>query len=200
MTTSPAVSVIELTPDDIPRVAVLDRLAFAPTSFAQQLFSSVSAQDYETWYSARLAVGMTAIQSGHPYKMRIAKVEGQVAGFAWWEDVPARENNQPGKGRTWPKGAPEVAARLRGEAVDARVGAIKEAYYKVLWLAVHPEHQGRGIGGMLMREGLDAADQRGLPMHVVAVNDMVSSTTSGYSFRSLRDNRDYDHHTRCTAR
>ncbi|BGP19294.1 hypothetical protein JCM10213v2_007381 [Rhodosporidiobolus nylandii] len=73
---------------DVPACAALERLAFAPTTFAKQLFPLVSASSYEAWRRGFFSSGVIAREAGHPHVLLVAKMDGEIAGVGWWQEMP----------------------------------------------------------------------------------------------------------------
>ncbi|GAA5903334.1 hypothetical protein JCM5296_005665 [Sporobolomyces johnsonii] len=168
----PALTFSPMTASDIPSLAALERLAFTPTTYYQQLFHSVTPAAYHDWMAKRLSTALTELQTdGHVGAMVVAKRGEHCAGFAWWEVVPEKKARKASKPWTRPEGVDLEPRIEREEAVGARVAQIQEAHYRLAWIAVHPDHQSSGIGRRLLRQGLEKAAALRLPIHVVAVDE-----------------------------
>ncbi|GAA5919838.1 hypothetical protein JCM1841_004009 [Sporobolomyces salmonicolor] len=168
----PALTFSPMTASDIPSLAALERLAFIPTTYYRQLFLSVTPAAYQDWMTERLSTALTELQpDGNAGAMVVAKRGEHYAGFAWWEFVPEKKARKASKPWTRPEGVDLEPRLKREEAVAARVAQIQEAYYRLAWIAVHPDHQSWGIGGRLLRQGLEKAAALRLPCHVVAVDE-----------------------------
>lgn len=69
-----------------------------------------------------------------------------------------------GLGAAW-----RVAALMRGmQSLHTCMGS--QPHWYLLTLAVHPDHQGRGFGGRLVRHGLSRAEREGLPCYLETSN------------------------------
>ncbi|GAA5952237.1 hypothetical protein JCM21900_000463 [Sporobolomyces salmonicolor] len=168
----PALTFSPMTANDIPSLAALERLAFIPTTYYRQLFHSVTPAAYQNWMTERLTTALTELQpAGNAGAMVVAKRGEHYAGFAWWEFVPEKKARKASKPWTRPEGVDLEPRLKREEAVAARVAQIQEAYYRLAWIAVHPDHQSWGIGRRLLRQGLEKATALRLPCHVVAVDE-----------------------------
>ena len=71
----------------------------------------------------------------------------------------------------------------------ARVGAaiewrhVRESHYYVRDVGVHPDMQGRGIGGALLRPTLDRCDREGLPAYLEASSERNAALYERHGFR-----------------
>jgi ribosomal protein S18 acetylase RimI-like enzyme len=94
---------------------------------------------------------------------------------------------------------PELDARLSEAAGDAaprfaafyralharRVELMGDRPHWHLWvLAVSPEHQGRGYGGLLMRDQLTAIDKIGEPTYLEAASTKLCATYRHFGFKT----------------
>lgn len=105
-----------------------------------------------------------------PAHHTFAAVDGdQVVGVAIWHgvddwQVPFREvlRSAPAVTRGFGRFVPRALGALsRVEKVHPR-----EPHWYLGHVGVHPEHQGRGIGGLLVRVGTDRADAEGVAAYL----------------------------------
>jgi ribosomal protein S18 acetylase RimI-like enzyme len=64
-----------------------------------------------------------------------------------------------------------------------------EPHYYVRDIGVHPDKQGRGLGGALMRPTLDRCDQEGLPAYIEASNERSAVLYARLGFQLIEELR-----------
>jgi GNAT superfamily N-acetyltransferase len=78
------------------------------------------------------------------------------------------------------------AARF-GAAVERR--HVREPHYYVRDVGVHPDIQGKGLGGALLRPTLDRCDREGLPAYLEASSERSAALYERLGFRLTRELR-----------
>ncbi|GAA5865135.1 hypothetical protein JCM8547_007725 [Rhodosporidiobolus lusitaniae] len=151
---------------DLPRLAQIQRDAFAPSSITRFIFANVSAEDHAAQATARLA---KALQ--HPYKAvmkAILNTSGEVAAMGFWE-LPKPEGyvEEKQEERRFPPGTNvELAKELFGQ-LDF---GIKERQLHLSILVVDPKYQKTGAGSTMLRWGCKLADEEKVPMYLEATD------------------------------
>lgn len=105
---------------------------------------------------------------------RLAVHEGRIVGLAFWSNVWDDDSYELPNARRFR--ATRRLARSVGDdwprLSNMYISIGRSIPHDVEWflatLAVHPEHQGTGIGSALLRDGLAQADRRGYPITVQA--------------------------------
>lgn len=132
---------------------------------------------------ARASVDLTSDSNTH----FVAKdtLTGEMVGISWWQTFvqEGQESLQSGEEgaylqvemeKAWntrPKvpdvpGTNEELAKAYFEATFAARWGVKRPFMELKMLAVHPNYQGRGVGSLLLRDGLEKADEMSLPVFV----------------------------------
>lgn len=138
---------------------------------------------YDPQVRKRLRAGLEPSYEKDKQYMFLAKdaQTDEILALSWWhveeneeesssadmhEEMEKAWNSRP----TLPEvpGMNGAVARAYFERSFAARFGLPRLYMELSMLAVHPEHKGRGIGGMLLREGLKTADDLGLPVFVIS--------------------------------
>jgi len=104
---------------------------------------------------------------------------GVICGYVVWED-PNRRIIHPLEHvitrREYLKGADQVVLSAIQETNENLENTIKEKHGTLGGLAVDPDYQGLGIGGLLLDWGLKQADEQGLAVLCIASEEVSPIT------------------------
>ncbi|OJJ51042.1 hypothetical protein ASPZODRAFT_138164 [Penicilliopsis zonata CBS 506.65] len=147
-------------PSDTPTLARIQSAAFESDLLGQLMFGPSSAEG-DAFAAAEI---QDAIHSDRSTRIMKAVVDGEVAGYAHWHVytgamAPLKKEKTPPACSPFPGIFLSFFGQMADKRVEHGVGT-NQAVLQVL--AVSPEHQRKGVGAALLREGLDHADQHGL--------------------------------------
>ncbi|KIW94951.1 uncharacterized protein Z519_04931 [Cladophialophora bantiana CBS 173.52] len=150
---------------DAPRIVEIERLAYASNPLNPILFPG----PFPAEATAERAEGLVKQLHEDP-TIRWMKVldtgTGEIAAFAKWNII--KEPREPSRARQFGPGCNVEACeeffggihRKRNELMGGK------AYCLLDLLQTDPKYQGRGAGGMLIKWGLDIADELRLPAYL----------------------------------
>ncbi|PQE22350.1 hypothetical protein CJF32_00009343 [Rutstroemia sp. NJR-2017a WRK4] len=166
---SSQITLSEALPSDFETFPTISHLAFSPTQINQLMFpAGLDASDISrnaSKYKDRATNGCSKF-------VKAVSADGEIVGFSEWlycteeKGMTKKPNDIPDWG---PNANSELCDLFFGGLHKARIAAMEGKRCLVLQiLAIHPSHQGKGIGTRLLQEGLRQADELGLPVWVEA--------------------------------
>jgi GNAT superfamily N-acetyltransferase len=81
------------------------------------------------------------------------------------------------------------AARLGATMEWRHMRLVREPHYYVRDIGVHPEEQGKGLGGALMRPTLDRCDREGVPAYIEASSERSAALYERLGFEHIEELR-----------
>ncbi|KAM0745799.1 acyl-CoA N-acyltransferase [Meredithblackwellia eburnea MCA 4105] len=150
---------------DIHAVAAIHRLSFRPGPFYRSISGTASDEALDATMAKRVECYLSLPN------MRVWKVVdegegGEIMGWAWWT-VPYDGPPVTVPRRTMPPGANLELANdffIKVEELSKSRGRC----YELEVLAIHPNHQRKGVGKVLMEWGFKEADKAQLPVYLDA--------------------------------
>ncbi|KIW25934.1 uncharacterized protein PV07_09068 [Cladophialophora immunda] len=150
---------------DAPRVVEIERLAYASNPLNPVLFPGPFPPEAKN----ERAEGLIKQFHEDPTVRWVKAIDtetGEIAAFAKWNII--KEPREPARSRQFGPGCNVEACeeffggihRKRNELMGGK------AYCLLDLLQTDPKYQGRGAGGMLIRWGLDVADELHLPAYL----------------------------------
>jgi GNAT superfamily N-acetyltransferase len=76
--------------------------------------------------------------------------------------------------------------RAQEDSEKRRRDEVTEPHWVLDVLGVHPDHQGKGVGGALVRQMIARADAEGIPCHVITHNDKNVAIYERLGFQLLQ--------------
>ncbi|KAL3474040.1 glycosyl hydrolases family 31-domain-containing protein [Aspergillus californicus] len=152
------------TAEDAPRLTEIYFSAFTddfslrllpPTEDGRVFMTESFTADIAKAQSSQSTIFQKIVGSGHDQSP-------VIAGFALWRffDIDSASDGHESEIPWPPSSDSELCARFFGGAHEERKRAIGEqSHYYLDILAVHPEFGRRGLGGQLLKSGLDRADE-----------------------------------------
>ncbi len=186
--------------DDTTRVVPLRR-SLAGAALEVLLDALVDGSDWrhllpdddERRFVLRRVIGVAVTDSGR--HARVAERGGEVVGVAVWQPPGRWPMSRGLQLRALPRMLPVLArlgaragdVRRAGEAVDAAFPADPVTYLQVLGVA--PAVQRRGVGALLLTEGLAAADAAGSDVYLETSAAANVTYYEGHGFHLLGPGR-----------
>ncbi|KAK6069838.1 acetyltransferase [Seiridium cupressi] len=179
------------TKEDIPTMVDILHRAFAPNKvqtilFPEHLKTIPGSGDYLAFRTSRFERDFLKMK---PHMYYIVAVQDTpsgdevMVGCAEWMAPVDEADSEPAKKKTWKERAAALPAGMDPEAYRAHFECTKkleaavdefvgEGSTKRMWwansIAVDPDHQGKGIGTVLARWGIEQADKDGKDVFLIA--------------------------------
>ncbi|KAM5442952.1 hypothetical protein MferCBS31731_001825 [Microsporum ferrugineum] len=172
-------TILPCTPDDTMEMAALERAAYGVEPLSNLMFGEPSSSSLDA--RAERFAQLIAHPTSRWFKV---VVDGKMAGVAFWQFRTntdwISELDGPEKGEEYldqgTKGLPESGCDARRVFFNWLYGVRKrrmagKSHALLNLLAVLPDYQRRGIGGTLLRYGLEEAQKLGVPTWLEASSE-----------------------------
>ncbi|KAH8890141.1 acyl-CoA N-acyltransferase [Thozetella sp. PMI_491] len=159
-------------PDDVPEIVAVAQKAFATNDIHLRCLHPESKLAREFWYSS-------LSEEIHDPNAHFVVVEDAdatppiFAAFAKWNRMPENMHQDAPPDDIWPKdGDVELAIHFFGKLFEMHESIMgTQAHWYLELIATKNEYQGKGAGGMLVKWGVDKADQEGWPCYLDSTPD-----------------------------
>ena len=177
-----------------PHVAAPAELAGVTTALADAFFDDRIFR----WITPDDEQRRTAVDEFFPLAVEAFAPHGAVygaadgAGAALWlppgrELLPEDQAEEFGRRAVEAAGGPDDAARMAALLELLEAHHPHEPCWYLNFLAVRPDHQGRGIGAALLTAVLAAADRDGVPAYLEATSPDNQRLYGRHGFRTVRE-------------